>query len=213
MYLFSSEMRWFFHGRIPDAVHDWFCRDHEYTQSSPREDQYLKLPDCHTVGVKLREGRFEIKVRRIDPKPIAFSDNVIGLTDAWVKWSSRDLGVDRLIRRTDAWESREWISVRKERWLRWYGVSEIRPSSEPRTTTPGSGCGFELTSLRVNDDHWWTIGLEAVGLPEQNGQALQSTAAHVFGDRPFPQHLDRNAAFAYPEWLTRFVEVEGDRLT
>ncbi len=209
MYLFSSEMRWFFHGQLPDEVLDWFCEGHEYTQSSPREDQYLKLPDCDTVGVKMREGRFEIKVRRTEPRPMALSNAVIGYADDWVKWSSRDLGIDRLIRRTDAWESHEWITVRKERWLRWYGVSEVRPTSEPMTMNRASGCGFELTAVRVDDDHWWTVSLEALGMPDEISQVLQSTGNQVFSGRPFPQHLDRDTSFAYPKWLTRFQEVEG----
>ncbi len=57
----SSEARWFISGSLPDEVLRWFKAGQALDSEGVQVQEYLVFPDCQSVGVKLREGRFEIK--------------------------------------------------------------------------------------------------------------------------------------------------------
>ncbi|TFG71830.1 MAG: hypothetical protein E4H27_03810, partial [Anaerolineales bacterium] len=58
----SIETRWFFQGTVQPEVVRWFTTPLALAQP-PRIDTYLYSPGTHDLGVKLREGRIEIKQR------------------------------------------------------------------------------------------------------------------------------------------------------
>ena len=63
----SVEARWFMRGAVPVEALDWIKRwDLPPTTPDEREDHYLRLPETAAIGVKLREGRCEVKRRDID---------------------------------------------------------------------------------------------------------------------------------------------------
>ena len=51
-----------------------------------RNDDYLLLPGCDTVGVKQRQGKLEVKALVAGPSPFSLGA-VVGRLDQWVKWS------------------------------------------------------------------------------------------------------------------------------
>ena len=62
------------------------------------------------------------------------------------------------------------------------------------------GVDFELTRLRVQDQYWWTLGLEAFGRAENLRESLLWVAAITLqGDLPMP--LASQDWYAYPDWL------------
>lgn len=60
----TAEVRWFHRGKVPLDVMAWFLRLHgEPEEPGHRVDYYLRLSDADALGIKLRDGRIEIKTR------------------------------------------------------------------------------------------------------------------------------------------------------
>ncbi|NIV28827.1 MAG: hypothetical protein GWN58_04720, partial [Anaerolineae bacterium] len=60
----TLEARWFMRGSIPHEVREWFARGEPAPiHEPPRMDHYLRLQRSNALGIKLREGRLEIKQR------------------------------------------------------------------------------------------------------------------------------------------------------
>src|SRR2546422_3121611 len=57
----TAEVRWFFEGQVPDEIEQWFCRSNLALKAAPREDHYLLFPAVLGLGLKMREGRLEVK--------------------------------------------------------------------------------------------------------------------------------------------------------
>jgi len=61
MFYLSAELRWFISGKLPAQIVDRFGESEFADQQLPRTDTYLVFPNAQTVGVKVREGNFEVK--------------------------------------------------------------------------------------------------------------------------------------------------------
>ncbi len=89
-----------------------------------RVDRYLALPGCESVGVKLRGtndptgGKLEIKALVGGVQVTRFRPNVVGRTDAWVKWT-HPTQVDQIISAEPS-----WVAVKKRRSLRTFSLDE-----------------------------------------------------------------------------------------
>ncbi|MFN2285080.1 MAG: hypothetical protein ACK2UQ_11710, partial [Anaerolineae bacterium] len=60
----TVETRWFYPGIIPSDVLAWYHYGERAPEAQPtRIDYYLRLSDHGDLGIKLREGRIEIKQR------------------------------------------------------------------------------------------------------------------------------------------------------
>ena len=75
---FSAEARWFLPGPAGDTAEHWIGSGEYSTHQDERTDRYLLVPGCDTVGIKIREGNFEIKSRRGEPEAIAWSTSITG---------------------------------------------------------------------------------------------------------------------------------------
>jgi hypothetical protein len=187
MLLHSAEVRWFFPGILQDAVLGAFQGRNEAT----RCDRYLRLPGVDTVGVKLRQGRFEVKARRGPVEAVTFTDEVSGCADCWAKWACAADKLDQLTSLLVE-EPSDWTDIEKTRWTRVSG-------------DPTGGCQVELTRIVVAGSHWWTLGLEAVG-PMDAVRARLRDGATAFFEREYGR-LELDAALcaatsaSYPVWL------------
>lgn len=201
----SAEVRWFFPGAWPDEVRRWFGAGRQLEAEGEREDRYLLFPECETVGVKLREGKLEVKARVSGPGPFAVADGVRGRTDQWVKWSFASEGLQTLT--GDLLRSGRWVGVRKERYLRKYSVDsgqveEVPPRQKP---LPVSGCNVELTAVGVDAEpaSWYSLGFEAFGNPAGLAGTLEEAVRSFFavnGGMPGVT-LSERESLNYPAWL------------
>ena len=84
----SVEARWFYDGTIPPRVLRWF-REYQGSLEGPahRVDYYLRLADGDSLGIKVREGRLEIKQRHRTYGMVEFHERATGLVEHWRKWS------------------------------------------------------------------------------------------------------------------------------
>jgi hypothetical protein len=77
----------------------------------------------------------------------------------------------------------------------WITAPDGSRAGEPR-------CAVELTGIRVHDQDWWSLGLEATGPADLLRRALEATAGLVFaqalpgGTQPGPGECR-----SYAEWL------------
>jgi hypothetical protein len=212
--LHTAEVRWFVPGRLPDAVFEWFWHGARPCAPSAREDRYLLLPGCETVGVKLRWGTtYDVKARVGPGHAAAYPSGVEGVRERWVKWSCDD---ERVVTRLAALsaENEEWLVLRKERYLRLFSMDSARPV-EVDAYDPGvMGCHVELTGVMAGETNRvgaWTFGLEAYGERERLVAALDATVLAFFSHRPNPPvPLTAAASMGYPAWLSRLSELVPD---
>jgi len=190
----SVEVRWFFPGEAPPEAHAWFDALGAPVGLETRTDRYLVPASADAPGVKLREGRLEVKAPTAGPAPVRLRPGVEGWLEAFRKWSF-PLGPD-----AEAPEA-GWVDVAKARRLRRFLVTDkgLRPVP-PRT--PGTGCDVELGTVRLGAGVGWTVCLEASGpTDEARRAALLRVAAEVFaGDAPM---LDAAHSEGYVGWLAR----------
>jgi hypothetical protein len=162
-----------------------------------RTDHYLFLPGIASVGVKLREGKFEVKRRDADFGIAPIGSRAIGRLGFWRKWSFTiaDNGGEKAL-------DGLWFSVQKRRLLRKY-VLDNRSfrSVDPGKIYTDSGCTVELTALKVRDVDWWSFGFEAFG-PDENRlrKTLEQVATTCLDGFDHPGLSGENS-YDYPEWL------------
>jgi hypothetical protein len=198
----TFEVRWFGAGATPDAVAEWFAAAPEAAAPPPRVDHYLRLPDDDSLGIKLREGRVEVKQRQGEKETAAFHARVTGAVAHWRKWSFPLVeGVSGLAEIAET--PRAWLAVQKARRLRSYALDaagEITAVS-PQDPPP-QGCDWELTAVRLNGRPWWTVGFEAYG-PDP-AAILHRVVAHLLAAYP-PPPLTLDQSWSYPAWLRQGV--------
>ena len=206
----TSEARWFIPGSLPDEALKWFIADRSLDPEGVQIHEYLVLPDCPSVGVKLREGRFEIKAILEPPQPLGPDLPVKGRTDRWVKWSLASEGLQTL--EPALHQSGTWLKVRKERFLRRFAADTGRLVEviAPPGSFPGSGVNLELTRIgaEINPRSWFSLAFEAFGPAAVANQLLLDALRLFFKDHdPVPgMPLEEENSLSYPAWLAKVVQ-------
>ena len=174
----TVEARWFMTGRPTEEARRWFERRGPVTKIKPRTDSYLCLPGMTSIGIKLREGKFEVKRRDIDFGLAPLGSRVTGRLGLWRKWSFTVAGTER----TDAPDD-GWISIKKERRVRKYAINDITGLTAVHPESfPERGCSVELTELKARDVEWWSVGFEAFGPDEAHlRDTLELVASSCLG--------------------------------
>ena len=207
----SAEARWFIEGSLPDEVLGWFKAGQALESEGVRVHEYLVFPDCQSVGVKLREGRFEIKAILAAAQPLSPDLGIKGKTDRWVKWSLASEGLQTLDPALH--QSGLWLKVRKERFLRKFSGDRgpLVEISAPRGFFPGSGVNIELTRVEVeaNPRFWFSLGFEAFGPPPVPDKLLLEAIRLFFKDhgRLPGISLSEDNSLSYPAWLAKVIKT------
>lgn len=196
----TAEVRWFFEGTPSLAVVEWFAQGEPKPITQPgRVDCYLRLTDGDGLGIKLRQGRLEVKQRHRQYGLVHLHQQVTGRVEGWRKWSlelaghGRDL-VSILV------PAPSWIGVKKERRLRRYRVASQEMVAVPSEADTGEGCGLELTRIIIEGSQWWSLGFEAFGNPAGFYDTLLRVATQVFAAGE-PPTLHAGDSYGYPRWL------------
>ena len=198
----SMEVRWFYQGMVPAEVAEWFRSGTSQPEGqSPRVDYYLNLRGTDDLGIKLREGRLEVKQRQHQHGIQRFCEQAAGLVEHWHKWSfelSRGEGeLSGSLRPISS-----WVAVQKERLLRKYrATGDDRLVPVPAEEYPERGCSVELSALRVEGQDWWSLCFEAFGNEPSLRQTLLLVVEEVLACERMPFQLDAKASYGYPRWL------------
>ena len=199
--LYSAEIRWFFHGEPPYRFIDF--TDGQLSVAEPRTDRYLLFAGCSTVGVKEREGRFEIKALRSEGETLSLEEGVRGKVECWAKWSYGKSPVQSWITALRK-EPGGWLKVTKRRVLRRFSVHPDMPIEVEEDAMIHEGCNVELTAINVQDSSWWTFGLEAFGNKDKVRNHLLLTARTFFEHQTPERKLEIINSCGYPAWLNQF---------
>lgn len=192
----TAELRWFFDGPLPEAVHSWFTEASTRGLSESRRDAY-RHDNLVDVGVKRRFGTtLELKKRLDAPEP-AEVGGMSGQIETWRRWSPADhlvaVAADTL-----------WIDVDKTVIKRRFDKDgrEISLTEENRAMT-GQGCDAEIVALSVCGRPAWSLAFAAFGPVAVRRGYLLDTWRESILNAPSQPHLDfsRAVPFGYPEWL------------
>jgi hypothetical protein len=193
----SVEARWFIAGPLPEKLRTWFEQGMiAAADRKIRTDHYLLLPGIASIGVKLREGNFEVKRRDADFGLAPIGSRATGRLGLWRKWSFTL--VDKVEKAPDS----HWCSIEKKRLLRKYILKNAGFTSvDPAKIFTEFGCTVELTTLKVRDVDWWSFGFEAFG-PDENRlrETLEQVATTCLDGLDHPSLIGENS-YDYPEWI------------
>jgi hypothetical protein len=183
-------------------VLSWF-REEQGSLEEPahRVDYYLHLPDRDSLGIKLREGRLEIKQRHRRYGTVEFHERAEGLVEHWRKWSFELTQTSDRLPKVMASDS-SWIGVSKQRWLYRYRITgdrDVVPMDAVEYS--GQGCDLELTSVKAEGREWWTWGFEAFGEEMALQGNLVLVTKQVFATHGPPIVLGASHCHSYPAWL------------
>ena len=200
------EIRWFFKFKILNSVRNWF-EDQlfgPHLTVEKRTDVYLVLPGSEGLGIKVREGKLEIKSRKKASPFVDSTGKIEGMLEAWDKqaWEMSDAMQD-ITPGLEIGDQRTLIGVEKERRQRWYKVpakGNLKPL--PKSRHRKADCAVELTRLRIFDDeHWWTIALDVFGKAGYVMEKLELAVQWLFQNYVGPK-LEINKSYGYPQWLS-----------
>ncbi len=192
----TVEMRWFYPGTIPANVLAWFAgNDKDDQVPARRVDHYLPLFDTDALGIKLREGRVEVKQRRRSFGEAHLHEQVSGQMEHWRKWSFA-------LAPEQGAETESWTAVHKERWLRrYYPLDDGRLQVLPVSIYPERACDLEITNVRARGQAWWTLCFEAFGPEPALKALLVQVSGQILKSQPPPVPLTVEASYSYPRWL------------
>lgn len=180
----SLELRWFISGELPSEISAWFVQDKLGGQLQPsetREDVYLYTPECEYMGIKLRQGRLEVKWRQAELEILPFA-RIEGKLEKWSKWLCED-PKEESFKPERVLKQKSWLKIGKVRSQRLY-----------------DSCALELTQLNIRDCKWWSLALETLGTEPQQMNKLQSIFESV-GKTYSGSHLQAQNSYAYPKWI------------
>ncbi|BAZ14853.1 hypothetical protein NIES4071_67230 [Calothrix sp. NIES-4071] len=198
----TYETRWFIAGTIPANFETWFKQNCLADSSQPeqRSDIYLYAPNNDFVGIKLRQGRLEIKWRLEELGTMQFGNSVAGKVEKWSKWMCTDSTGEAFLP-NQVENSSTWISVNKIRYSQCYqirfGIVPQQLSNSVNLDKIENHCNVELTLLQSNNNTWWSVALEANFI-----DSLRATANYLFTNYKNIELLEKDS-FAYPSWLGR----------
>jgi len=198
----TTEIRWFIGGIWSNQTLTWFSGGHPLEIATVQVHEYLLFPGCDTVGVKFREGRFEIKAKLGVSVPFSLG-GVQGQKEQWIKWSLLTKGLPMFGQTLH--QSGSWLKVRKERNQRKFSAEAGHLHEVSSGSFPAVGCNIELTRVEVEADpsSWFTLGFEAYGPPPVTAGILEEGVGLFFQAQGQPPGITLSEAnsFSYPTWL------------
>ncbi|KAB8332577.1 hypothetical protein SD80_018495 [Scytonema tolypothrichoides VB-61278] len=201
--LTTYELRWFSPGMIPENIKTWFkqnCLIDPMQPPEEREDVYLYSPKSDFLGIKLRQGRLEVKWRKTELGAVRFGDFVEGQAEKWGKWLCCD-STEESFQPNLVLGNSSWVSVQKVRHSQLYQVlPEFPPQPVSVDEYIENGCTVELTHLIIQGNAWWSLAFEASGEDACLMENLQATASWVFDSYRELKLLAINS-YAFPSWL------------
>ncbi len=205
----TLELRWFVKGIPPAVVRRWFrleCPGKWLEPSESRQDWYAnrlqeyldkfrklssRVLNREEVNLKLRQGNLELKLRQQEFGLHRFGhqknfSNCEGKVEQWCKFGESEL--KNTISTHSSSLKTDWVSVDKER------EQKIE-----------RGVASELTSLKINNESWWTIAFEMT----QNDparledscfkQVVETACQSYYGPK-----LSAANSYGYSRWLLEF---------
>jgi hypothetical protein len=209
--LTSLELRWFFDEPLSSSVDEWFRNsfpDSEISNSDKRTDTYLFQPAVNDFGIKLREGKLEIKWRQF-AEPYQAAYGVTGQIERWHKWDWSDpVGATHKDVGAFSVPGGPWITVGKERRQRKYRWEKKFVPAYPKEVLD-NGVAIEITALKFQARKYSTVLIESFAA-ELNTQRQLLAAGIEYLWRTYPQPVpSQECSYGYPQWLGKVTASGG----
>jgi len=205
--LISLELRWFLDGKFPPTLDKWFRESLPGSEISPvdeRDDIYLSQSRIDDFGIKLRQGKLEIKWREF-ARPYKGAHGMAGHVERWLKWGWEDpKGPGPSDISAFAIPRGPWITVAKERRQRKYRWDNFKFVPAPAEDILDFGAAVELTAIELHRRSHSTVLVETFA-PDQKMQEklLDAAVDYLFRDFPKPRPGPARS-YGYPHWLGKF---------
>jgi Domain of unknown function (DUF4440) len=193
----SLEVRWFTESSLENIVKHWQTKEN-IEKPKVRTDYYLSqkvLPET-TLGIKLREGDFEVKslLKIIGEKD--FGNGIVGIVQEWQK------GIKIEIDETFEKDLCKciWIAVKKERYLFKFDCTGEKAILVKSTEIVDEGCNGEITKIEVLGKTYWSIALEAFGSDDKLLENFDKTVKIFLNVKV--SGLDLSNSKSYPAFLS-----------
>jgi hypothetical protein len=201
--LISAEIRWFWQGRCPQPVHDWFFKSGLSPGGGlPRVDKYVPQRKEAEISLKKRGNKPEYEIKGlVSTRRAAELEPLAPHIEIWCKWSCT---IPRLNLTDDE------LAITKTRWLRKFDTSKyvraeipLDANEKPKAdySLPLQGCNVELTEVQIGGHAgaWWTLGFEAFGDLDSVPMNLTLT---LMPEKPVLVRVVASGAFlSCPAWL------------
>jgi hypothetical protein len=190
----TCEIRWFLKTPL-SGIAGWLeDLEADRITTENRTDFYLFLPGRKDLGIKIREGRLEVKHRTAPPWPKQIAPAWEGYLEAWVKYGF-ELGRNKTERPLWAGEDPTLHEVVKYRRAMLIHQTDGELTFGPLQYGNTTAIQLEYTKLRVLEETWYTLGLE---WPEDLELQLPETFfREILGE----DRLTRAESMGYAEFL------------
>lgn len=209
----SLEIRWFYGGRFPSALFEWF-RDSlpgpRLADADRREDVYLYQPAYEEFGIKLRRRKptlpYSMEVKWCESaRPYDGPHGVSGQVERWRKWGWQDAHGPQ---QQDVAPLRTprgpWLTVAKQRWQRKYARTTRGFSPVDNDKFPEVGAAVEVTALKLYEEPFFSVLVEAFAPTRvRQERVLGEAIDELWQEYPGPV-LTRARSYGYPFWLGRY---------
>ena len=197
----TVEVRWFYKGsESNDNYSKVFKNVPQFEEQPARVDHYHCFTSKGSMGIKIREGRIEMKNRFRDYGIVLFNRQVEGKVECWHKWSFEINQTDSNYQK--ALDSNtSWVSVKKERKLCKYKITKDKQVIVlPKSEYSKNACNLELTNISIRGKQWWSLGFEAYGDECSLYENLILVVKKIFSYEKLP-HLKANDSYSYAKLL------------
>lgn len=219
----SHEVRWFFEGE-PDQ-HDSLKRWFETVKPLPNSpeigspvwqgrlddqpDVYLIIPGSRDMGIKWREGEFQVKGRVSSFGTQVFCGRHQGQVESWVKWSYPGMPTAyKNLFLNGHKQGLQTVAVKKVRAIRKVHIDTIsgHPEEVESTARIDRGLGIELTNLQVGDKNYCSLAVEAFPDDSAMGGAF-TDIVETFLNTLAEIDLNASQSKSYPLWLDTLINA------
>lgn len=197
----TKEIRWFFQEKKELLAH-WF-QHLNCTSKRLRTDFYLDINN-EDIGIKLREGKIEVKHRVGTRGYGGLNDNIWGCFDEFIKWSFNVQEQDSVFSRITDFKHCNWIPVQKELML--VQLTEENGAIKPVSITEHLpfGCQVEYATVKVYGEVWYTFALEWFG---EESLKVDGT---IFAEMIDSINLHIDDSFGYAHFLTKLCSIKSN---
>lgn len=207
----AAELRWILSGPLPPTVSEWFAtRAPRAIAEPPRTDLYLRLYR-DDLGVKIRDGRLEVKGLLDSTGVIETAPGVHGEVQTWSKWWAPDPWLGAVPqepgRPSEVAPGTEWVAVVKRRLVARFCAGPegpaLAPGPAPSSDDEPSG-HVELCDLETGAGRYWTLAFEAPATDaDEVGDEALLTIVRLIVTAGVPASLRAGNSLSYPAWLAR----------
>ena len=195
----TLEIRWFFREDCHSLRSGFGRLPSEQLTRESRTDNYLRLPGRDDLGIKIRQGRLEIKYRICGPRAVEATPGIRGVQEGWEKLGF-ELTPDGIPRNLPGDFEAAWVKVAKQRLVTTVHLADGQWHFQPPQQSIPGAVQVEYTRIRLEGMQWYTFGVE---WPHGDPPDLALAVVKEWGP---PEGLKEGDSMGYPTFIRRLSE-------